>query len=161
MKTLLLLRHAKSSWKKPLPDHERPLNRRGKRQVPQVARWLREESLVPDVVLCSTARRARRTAELLLRHGACAGEIRLTPDLYDVDAEEHLEVLSRLESGYNRVMLIGHNPGLLELLRQFAPQVEALSTAAVALLQFDIDGWSQLHTGVPARLDRLWRPDEP
>ena len=64
MKTLLLMRHAKSSWSEPgLADHDRPLNKRGKQAAPEMGKLLRKEGLVPDLILCSTARRSRQTAE--------------------------------------------------------------------------------------------------
>nr|NIL98123.1 hypothetical protein [Planctomycetales bacterium]NIP70269.1 hypothetical protein [Planctomycetales bacterium] len=94
MKTLLLLRHAKSSWDdSALDDHDRPLNKRGKRDAPRMGQLLVQQDLVPDCILTSTARRARKTAEAVAK--ACGGVVPLTemPELYHATAEEIVGVV--------------------------------------------------------------------
>jgi len=83
MKTILILRHAKSSWKhSELSDHDRPLNKRGEREAPRVGQLLRDEGLLPEVILSSTARRARDTAQIAAEKCGYESEIRFIPDLY-------------------------------------------------------------------------------
>ena len=83
MKTLLILRHAKSDWETPdVADHDRPLNGRGKRDAPRMGRLLRDENLVPDLIISSTAKRARKTAKLVAEASGYEGEIRLAETLY-------------------------------------------------------------------------------
>jgi len=94
MKTLLLLRHAKSSWKHPeLADHDRPLNKRGKRTAPRVSALLQDEDLIPDLILCSPAVRAHTTARLVAKACAYAGEIKRIRKLYLAEPQTYIEVL--------------------------------------------------------------------
>ena len=112
MKRLYLLRHAKSSWKDTsLPDHDRPLSGRGRRAAKAIARHLREQDLEPQLVLCSTARRARETLERI-QPALGAATVEFEHDLYAASADALLERLRRVPDTVASVMLIGHNPGL-------------------------------------------------
>jgi phosphohistidine phosphatase len=83
MKTLLIMRHAKSSWKDPdLPDHDRPLNKRGKHDAPSMGKLLKDEDLIPDLIISSTAARAKKTAELVAKACKYKGEISLNQSLW-------------------------------------------------------------------------------
>src|SRR5688572_21006606 len=105
MKTLLLLRHAKSSWKdSDIDDHERPLNKRGKRDAPRMGRLLRDESLLPDLILASSAKRCRKTAEHVLHASGYHGETRITGDLYEANAARLRAVLAGLAESLNRAL---------------------------------------------------------
>lgn len=116
MKTIYLLRHAKSSWDDTSrDDHDRPLNQRGERAATLVAQFLHQERLIPDLILCSTARRTRET---LSRLQAVIGDDRpalIEADLYLASAEILFERLTMVGEDAGRVMLIGHNPGLEDL----------------------------------------------
>jgi phosphohistidine phosphatase len=161
MRTLLILRHAKSSWKDAsLPDHERPLNKRGRRDAPRVGRRLRDEGLTPDLILCSTARRARDTAEAVAEASGYEGEIESRPDLYMADSDAYLHALRGLPDDYERVMVVGHNPGLEELLEALTGEVEALPTAALAQVELGLRRWRDLDDESEGRLVSLWRPRE-
>src|SRR5437763_250008 len=132
MKTLLLMRHAKSSWKdESLDDYDRPLNKRGKREAPRMGEFLREQNLVPDCIVASSARRAGKTAQCVALAAAFRGEIRLTGELYMASPRKVLEILAQTPETCNTLLLIGHNPGLEELLEQLTGQHRALPTAAV------------------------------
>src|SRR5215510_9473869 len=97
MKTLLLLRHAKSSWKdSDLDDHDRPLNQRGKRDAPRMGQLLKDEQLVPEFILCSSAKRCRKTAEHVIHESGYRGETRITGDLYEAGAEQLRPTLAAL-----------------------------------------------------------------
>ncbi len=97
MKTLLILRHAKSSWKDDnLPDRERPLNKRGQEDAPKMGALLRKHDLLPDLVLSSPAQRARSTAELVIDESGYEGKAEYREELYSFDAEPYLEALAGL-----------------------------------------------------------------
>ena len=161
MKNLLLMRHAKSSWKnESLTDHDRPLNARGKRDAPRIGRLLIEQNIVPDWIVCSTAKRARRTAALVADAAEFQGEMQLTDDLYHASPMEILEVVRRLDSQSSAVLVIAHNPGLEQLVDILTVLDEPFPTAALAQLHCDIPNWSTAHHQMPARLIHLWRPRE-
>ena len=117
MKTLLVLRHAKSSWEQPgLDDHARPLNARGERDAPRMGRLVRAEGLTPDLIISSDAARARATAEAMAEAARYPGTILLEPRLYHADTAEILDVLrTTIDEDVASVMIVGHNPGLEEL----------------------------------------------
>lgn len=161
MKTVLIMRHAKSSWKEPvLDDHERPLNKRGKQNAPRMGRLLREMELVPDLVLSSTARRARDTAEAVIDQCRYKGELRLEQELYAAPAEAYLQALRELDNSIKRVLLVGHNPGLEELVYHLTGEQARLPTAAVAQVKLPIKQWQDLSDDVKGQLVNLWRPKE-
>src|SRR5918994_6226511 len=112
MKTLLLIRHAKSSWEHSgVSDHDRPLNERGLRDAPLMGRRLAERGVVPDVILSSTALRARATAKLLADAlGSGAAHIVTDERLYAASADEVLEVVGELGSEVSCAAVVGHNP---------------------------------------------------
>lgn len=115
MPTLLLLRHAKSAWDDPdLADHERPLNARGRRAAPAMGRRLREAGFAPDLVLCSSARRAQETWELAGRELDARPKVAVERGLYLCGAHALLARLRRLGSE-DCVLLVAHNPDLHEL----------------------------------------------
>jgi len=161
MKTVLLMRHAKSSWKdEKLKDRDRPLNKRGHRNAPQMGELLLEKELVPQVILSSTAVRARQTAEAVIEKSAFQGDIRYEDSLYMAEADEYLKALYKLPDEIERVMIIGHNPGLESLLPLMTGQIEALPTAAIAYLSVPIKQWKELKKDHKAELVALWRPKE-
>lgn len=161
MKRLFLLRHAKSSWKDPdLTDHDRPLNKRGKRDAPRMGKLLSDEGLIPDLILSSTALRARNTAELVAKASGYPGAIELSGDLYHADVPTFLAVLQELFYDYSGVLLVGHNPGIAEFLYVLTGQSEQMPTAALALVELDVESWWQLDATTKGTLARLWRPRE-
>jgi phosphohistidine phosphatase len=161
MKTLLLLRHAKSCWKDgDLDDHDRPLNKRGKRDAPRMGKLLRDENLVPDLILCSSAKRTRRTAELVAKAAEYRGETRLTGELYEANAGRLLGAIHSLPDSTQRVLLIGHNPGLEELLEAVTGSYRPLTTGALAWLEFTSDSWQEIKPEYRAELKHLWQPRE-
>lgn len=161
MKTLLLLRHAKSSWKHDdIPDHDRPLKKRGKRDAPRMGRLLLEEELVPQLIISSTAKRARRTARYVADACGYGGEVILERGLYQAGPMGHIRILQEIEDTYQRVMLVGHNPGLEVLLEVLTGQSEWLPTAALAHVQLPIAQWADVREYVGGELVSLWTPKE-
>ncbi|MCI0358490.1 MAG: histidine phosphatase family protein [Planctomycetaceae bacterium] len=161
MKTLLLLRHAKSSWKDAdLDDHDRPLNKRGKREAPRMGQLLKDENLLPDFLVASTARRARKTVEHVIQHSGYRGETRITGELYEARQHELLAFVSELPDTAKRVLLVGHNPGLEELLEALTGQCVALTTAALAQVESPARSWKQFREEGHAQLVKVWQPRE-
>lgn len=161
MKTLLILRHAKSSWKHPdKSDHDRSLNRRGKRDAPRMGRLIAERGLGADVILSSTAKRARVTAEAVAEEAGYGGGVRLERRLYLANPAEIIDVIRESAGDAARVMVVGHNPGLEELVARLGGSGEAIPTAALAEIQLDIAAWTDLSVRSPARVVNLWRPRE-
>lgn len=117
MKSLLILRHAKSSWKHPeLSDHNRPLNRRGKNDALRIGKLLKKEKLIPDIIISSTAIRAHVTADTVAKACEYKGEVTLDRSLYAAGPEAYFKVLRSLSDDYLKVLVVGHNPGIEELL---------------------------------------------
>lgn len=159
MKTLLILRHAKSSWREAgLADHERPLNKRGKRDAPRMGRLLREEELVPDLIISSSAVRARKTAQLVIEASGYGHELRLERELYAAEPEAYLEVLQALPETVASVMVVGHNPGLEELLELLIGDWQRLPTATLAQVALELDAWQDLGEETRGNLVNLWLP---
>jgi phosphohistidine phosphatase len=159
MKTLLLLRHAKSSWKEPgLDDHDRPLNKRGKHDAPQMGKLIRKLDLVPDLILCSTARRAIDTAQAVAEACGYEGEVETQRDLYLSDTACYLDILQHLPDEVDRVMLVGHNPDMEELLVLLTDNAESMPTAALAQVELPISSWQELSEATDGRLKGLWTP---
>jgi phosphohistidine phosphatase len=159
MKTLLILRHAKSSWRHAhISDHERPLNERGQRDAPRVGQRLRQEGPAPELIVSSSARRALATAEAVAAAVAYDHEIAVTRSLYHAGVAECIEILQSLPDKVNVVMIVGHNPGLEELLFALTGAHESMPTAALAHIQLPIDTWLQLSEETDGRLLALWLP---
>lgn len=159
MKLILILRHAKSSWKETgISDHSRPLNRRGIKAAPRMGQVLFQEDLVPDVILSSTARRARETADLVADASGFEGEIHYLESFYHADPSDYLDALRSLHSDINTAMIVGHNPGMEMLLEMLTGEDERLPTAALALIQLPIQNWSQLTDEAEGDLLNLWLP---
>lgn len=159
MKTLLLLRHAKSSWAQPgLEDHSRPLNKRGRRAAPLMGNLIREQGLVPDLIISSTARRAQDTARLVAKACGYEGEIELNRDLYLSDATCYLDILHTLSDKVQCILLVGHNPDMQELLSLLADYEEPFPTAALAQVELPIASWQSLNEATDGYLKNIWLP---
>ena len=161
MKNLLLMRHAKSSWKDAtLPDHQRPLNKRGKQDAPRMGKFLREQGIVLDAILCSTAERARATAKGFLKEYTFEGNVLYIDELYHADPEVIIALLKQLPESVGAAMLIGHNPGLDDFLEMVCDEYEHMSTACVAYIKFPIERWADLREVTRGELVHVWKPRE-
>lgn len=159
MKSLLLLRHAKSSWKQPeMHDHERPLNKRGKKEAPKVGKYLKENNLIPELILSSTALRALYTARAVAEEIGYEEPIDLHQDLYLSDTACYLDTLRCLPDEVNRVLVVGHNPELDEFLTLLTDVTTHLTTAALAQIDLPISSWQELNEATDARLLNIWSP---
>ncbi len=161
MKTLLLMRHAKSSWKNgDIPDQERPLNKRGQRDAPMMGKLLIDRELIPQRILTSTALRSRQTAEAVSEAAGFKGEVEYLDQLYMAEADEYIKVLSTQPDELERIMVIGHNPGLETLLQILSNRIESLPTAVLAHIVLPIEHWSQITSETTGELIEIWRPKE-
>jgi phosphohistidine phosphatase len=162
MRTLLILRHAKSSWKDPgQTDHDRPLNKRGRRDAPRVGQLIKDRGLVPDQIHCSSAVRAVTTAEMVaLACGFPPDQIQFTSQFYLAPPSTYIHHLRSHADGSDTVMVVGHNPGLESLLHALTGVDEHLPTAALARVALEIADWSELSLNTPARLVEFFRPRE-
>ena len=144
---LILMRHAKSGHDDPsLSDHDRPLNPRGERDSPRIARWLEEQGLIPDRILCSSSVRTRQTAELMQRQWSVEPELVICESLYLSSPQSIVETLQRDHSGCERVRVLAHNPGMSMLASMLAGKLKELKTAAVAVFDIELDGPSPANT---------------
>ncbi|MFZ6026356.1 MAG: SixA phosphatase family protein [Chloroflexota bacterium] len=160
MKTLFILRHAKSSSKYPeLSDRQRPLNKRGQLQAPLVGQYVRSFDLTPDLILSSPARRARETAIAVANECGYDGEVDFVESFYPGDPEDYIDVLRDLPDAAERVMVVGHNPGLECLLAGFLRYAETLPTAMLAHVELNVHHWWELCDDTRGKLVRLWRPE--
>ncbi|SPJ16967.1 conserved hypothetical protein [Burkholderiales bacterium] len=146
MKTLLLIRHAKSSWDDTsLPDKDRPLNTRGERDAPKIGERLAQRDVKPDLIVSSPARRALATAEIIARKlGYRPKNIVVDDRLYAVAADDLLDVIHKLDDEKDHVMLFGHNPELTELAHWLSSEITHLPTCAVAEFHFNAKSWSNV-----------------
>jgi phosphohistidine phosphatase len=160
MKTLYLLRHAKSSWKDPdLQDFDRPLNGRGREAAPLVGRFIRKRKLRLDLVLSSPAARARQTAALVKDSAGLAAKLLYDERIYEADAALLLEVVIQTAESVDTLMLVGHNPGMEELLTLLTGEEHRMATAALACVALDVEKWAKVKARA-GRLEWLVRPKE-
>jgi phosphohistidine phosphatase len=163
MKILLILRHAKSSWKFPdLSDHDRPLNRRGKRDAPRMGRLLKEKGLVPDLVISSTATRAKDTATAVAKHSGYKGRKINFESLYAAEPAAYLTVLRDVADNYQQVLIVGHNPSVEELIETLTGEIHIIPTCTLVQIEFDIEKWSAIldQRTDGGRLVEIFRPAE-
>lgn len=161
MKTLLVLRHAKSSWNDPaLDDHERPLNKRGRRDGPRIGAFVRKNGLIPDIVFTSDAVRARFTAEAVAEAARYTGDIWLNQHLYMASTADILSPVRTVGKNAETVMIVGHNPGLEEVVEQLTGERQDLPTAALAQIVLPIEQWRDLKRSTRGTLLGHWRPNE-
>ena len=154
MKTLFLMRHAKSSRDDPsLPDRDRPLNARGKQDAPKMGKRLAKRDVKPDLLLSSPALRALTTAQLIAEEvGDKRKDIVVDDRLYASSADDLLAVIRTLDMKLNCVMLFGHNPELTDLAHRLSSEIVHMPTSAVVEFNFDMKTWSDIGEVKPAKV---------
>ena len=144
MKTLLLVRHAKSSWDQPgLADFDRPLNERGKKDAPEMAKRVKEKGIKIDHLVSSPAKRAKKTARYFAEEfGFKKDEIHLVEELYGAGLPEFLRAVQTIGDKYDTVALFSHNPGITDFASSLTNvRVDDMPTCAVFALQIETDSW--------------------
>jgi len=147
MKHLILVRHAKSSWKDPeTEDHERPLSKRGEREAPFMAKIFRDKDLKVDMMVSSTAIRALETAkEFAMKIDYKKSKILRVAELYLAEAEELIDYIKGIDDENKSVMMIGHNPGFTHLANTLTNgSIDDIPTCGIAAIDFDISSWNEI-----------------
>jgi phosphohistidine phosphatase len=145
MKTIYLLRHAKSSWKdESLSDIERPLNGRGKKAADTMGAFLKREKILVDLVLSSSAVRARQTIDRVLGSANIVTDVRFDERIYEAGVQRLVEVVRQIENGKKNVVLVGHNPGFEELLEWLTGTIERMQTGALAKIGLKTSSWNSV-----------------
>ncbi|SDH66252.1 phosphohistidine phosphatase [Pseudomonas benzenivorans] len=154
MKTLFLVRHAKSSWDDTsLPDRDRPLADRGRRDVAKMGKRLAKRNVKLDLIMSSPATRALATAEVIAKMlDFRRKEIVVNDRLYAYEMDDLLDVIQELGDKLKRVMLVGHNPELTELAHQLTSEITQMPTCAIAEFKFDVKSWSSIGKTKPAHV---------
>ena len=160
MRTLYLLRHAKSSWKdESLLDIERPLAGRGRRACETIGELIRSEQMEFDLLLSSTAVRARETIERVRQQAKLRTELRFDERIYEATPSRLVEVISQIENDRKSVLLIGHNPGFEELLQLLTEEEQRMPTACLTKIRLRISKWSEVGEN-QGTLEWIVRPKE-
>jgi len=149
MKTLYLIRHAKSSWDFDLEDHERPLNERGQNDANLIGAELKVKIENIDKIICSSAVRALSTAKIILKHlDIDDSEMEIMDALYDFEGNQVVEVIKNCDDRINQLMLFGHNHAFTSLSNLLGTaRIDNLPTAGVVKIEFDIQHWRQISEG--------------
>ena len=160
MKTLYVLRHAKSSWENnELADFDRPLNDRGKTAAPFVGEIMKANRFEPQLILASPAVRARETARLVKDSAGLSAEIKHNERIYEASTLTLRNIAASIDDRFDSAMLVGHNPGIEGFVRSLTGKSEPMPTAALAVIDLDISGWEQI-SDVPGKLRRVIRPKD-
>lgn len=161
MKTLLIMRHAKSSWKEQeLPDHDRPLKKRGRKDITNMAKILKKKALIPDLILSSTAIRAKDTATLVAEKLNYKGKIEYIADLYMAEPETYIQKIATVSDEVGTLLVIGHNPGLEGLVMTLGDKISSLPTGSIAKIYLFIDQWCELTNETDGEINHLWVPED-
>jgi phosphohistidine phosphatase len=161
MKQLILIRHAKSSWKQPqLADHDRPLNKRGNRSIERIQRQFGDQTFRVDRLYSSSACRALTTAQRLSPQLSPDADLIVTSELYQFDWQPLWQFVIDLDDRLGSVALVGHNPALLQLYNELIADVldrlSRLPTCGVLRLELSIERWSQLSSGCAQLTDSVF-----
>ena len=149
MKRIILVRHAKSSWKHNVIDHERPLNERGFKDANLVSISLKERSLNIDLVLSSDAMRAKTTANIFISNlNIDRSIVHLNHELYDFSGTNLIEVIKACDDSVNTLMLFGHNHAITAFVNTYGDSyIDNVPTSGVVVIEFEIINWVKLNTG--------------
>jgi phosphohistidine phosphatase len=160
MKTLFILRHAKSSWAEAeMSDFERPLNERGEKAAAFMGELMSRRGYDPYVILSSPAVRAKTTSEIVKKSGKLDGEIRFEHRIYEASPQTLRQTVADLDDAYASALLVGHNPGLEGFIRYLTGNLEPIPTAALAVIDLDIDTWLAVSED-RGELKKIYRPKE-
>ena len=167
MRTLIFLRHAKSSWALPgVDDFDRPLNDRGNNAAPKMANWLTSEGIKPDVIVCSSAKRTRETLAHIEPMFSQEIAAIMEPNLYLASSDQLFESAAALDDTFETAMLLGHNPGLHDAAlsaltaasrRESGEMRSRFPTCACAIISLPINSWSEINTDI-GELDAYMTP---
>lgn len=160
-KILLVLRHAKSSWNdNSIPDQERPLNKRGRNQGSKMGKLIKKLDLVPDYIISSTAKRAIDTSKLIVEFSGFNGKINTDSSLYNQTSEQYVKVLAGIPDIYSKVLIVGHNPSIENLIEKLTNRIELMKTCSLARIDIKIKSWKDItNERDKSILINIWRPN--
>ena len=146
IKTIYLIRHAKSGWSDPKArDFERGVKKRGKKDIKTIANYLKLNNITPDIILSSSALRAQITSEKIANTIGYNGKVHYMNELYSSDPETIVNILSLQDDDDNSIFVVGHNPTLTELANFLAKEdIKKIPTSGVVAIKFDIDSWEEI-----------------
>ncbi len=153
MKKLILMRHAKSSWDdSAINDFERPLNTRGKHDAPEMGKRLAKLKILPELMVSSPAKRARKTAKVVAKEiGYPKDKIVLRQEIYEAGTSDLLEVIRKFDNSHSQVMMFGHNPGFTSLANLISDcRIDNIPTCGVFCVEFPVADWSEITPGCGA-----------
>ena len=162
MKTLFIVRHAKSSWDSPgIRDFDRPLMEIGKKRTRKVIQFFLDKKVRIDLIISSPAVRAYETAKIIAKGiGYPIKSIKLEPDIYEGEPDRIIDMICRTDNDYSGLMIVGHNPSLTYLTNHFLkPGIEILPTSGVAAISFKADSWENI-PGADASCEFLLYPKQ-
>ncbi len=160
MKTLLIMRHAKSSWNSSeLRDFDRPLNRRGQKAAPLMGNVIYKHCLQPELFVSSPAKRAKQTVVRVKETLQSEAAIRFDKRIYEADPATLRQVVSELADEIKRVLIVGHNPGLEGFIKFLSGESLVMPTAALAELNLNAEKWTDISAGC-GKLESFFRPKE-
>lgn len=160
MKTLYLIRHAKSDWYKGVEDFERPLNKRGLRDAPEMGKFLKSESISPGLIISSDANRAISTARLISKEiGYDLTKIVENHNLYHASPKGMVNEIWKVDNTIDTLFVFGHNPGISDLILYLTEDPAELKTCCVAKITFELDEWEALVRGT-GTLENVISPKE-
>lgn len=158
---LLLLRHAKSSWKnKELDDHDRPLNKRGKREAIKMGEYLKKINMLPDAIVTSSARRAVETTNLVCRHCDYNKLVEVNFTFHKDGLDSYIQSISETSANINILMLVGHNPVLEELVSILTHKSINMSTCTLVQINLHVMNWKNIisQDGFRSEIINIWKP---
>jgi phosphohistidine phosphatase len=150
MKKLYLIRHAKSSWEEPMmSDADRPLNKRGKKDAPLMAKFLSEKNVCPDYMVSSPAKRAWKTAQIMAESLHYPEEkIKIEPAIYEGDMTSLLHLINQMRDTLHDIFFIGHNPAITLLANYLTKTViDNIATSGIVCIAFNVNSWSRVDKG--------------
>ncbi len=154
------MRHAKSSWDDAsLSDFDRPLNDRGLRTAPFMGKLMHEKGFEPAIILSSRAERAKQTTLMVKDVGRFSCEIQFDDRIYEAGPNGMRQVVSEIDDAHVSAMLVGHNPGIEGFVRFLTGDLEPMPTAALAVIDLDIDKWNEINDGC-GKLQNIYRPKD-
>ncbi|MEA4812358.1 MAG: histidine phosphatase family protein [Anaerolineaceae bacterium] len=160
-KTLFLMRHGKSSWKeKGIPDEKRPLKKRGVESATMIGRTLKANEIVPELILSSPAKRAKNTAEIVAKESHYPNKPELVESFYMGEPSDYIARLQQIPAEVDKVMLIGHNPGLEALLQLIDGHVDAMPTGSLAVVKLDVSSWEAVSMETTGNMIAFWDPEQ-
>lgn len=162
-KILLILRHGKAIEKiKEISDHDRDINKRGKDEGSEIGKLLKHIDLVPDYIISSTAKRAIHTAEIVAGFSGYKGKINQDPSLYYRNSvEQYTKVLGNTPDSCYRVLIVGHNPSVENLIERLTNRIEIMGTCYLARVDINLMNWKEIDKiiGQKGELHQVWRPN--